>query len=192
MDMGFTPRSPERKYLRPDHALDQRTFDEHGNEVATDALTHDEVWTDVLSLGRAFGRNIADKLLGKAIQPRRGEIIVTRSELTQETSAIPYRARRHERPRYSMGHTEVAEHTPREHEKRSLQTARHDRHTRGHVRLKPQGAITPARKLSHGGFQSNLGQEYARLAETEEQTATRQREEKARRKAQPPTDDIVF
>lgn len=190
--MGFTPRSPERKYLRPDHSIDQRTFDEHGAEVGTDGLTHDEVWADVLSLGVTFGRNIADKLLGKAIQPRRGEIIVTRSELTQETRAIPFRARRHERPVYMLGHTEVAGLTPREHEKRSLHTARHDRHTRGHVRLKPQGAITPARKLSHGGFQSNLGQEYARLAETEEQAAIRQREEKARRKAQPPTDDVTF
>lgn len=190
--MGFTPRSPERKYLRPDHSIDQRTFDEHGAEVGTDGLTHDEVWADVLSLGVTFGRNIADKLLGKAIQPRRGEIIVTRSELTQETRAVPFRARRHERPQYALGHAEVAGLTPREHEKRSLHTARHDRHTRGHIRLTPQGTLTAARKLSYGGFQSNLGQEYARLAQMEEEAAARKKEEKARRKSQPPSDNIIF
>jgi|GEM_PF-834766 hypothetical protein len=190
--MGLTQRTPERKYLRPDHSIDQRTFDEHGDEVGIEDQTHDEVWTDVLSLGRTFGRNIADTLLKKAIQPRRGEILVTRSERTQETSALPFRARRHERPQHALTHTEVAERVPREHERRSLQTARHDRHTRGSIHLKPQGIMTAARKLSYGGFQTNLGKEYVRLAEQEEQAAIKQREKQTRRKSQRPTDDIVF
>jgi len=52
--------------------------------------------------------------------------------------------------------------------------------------------MTAARKLSYGGFQTNLGKEYVRLAEQEEQAAIKQREKQTRRKSQRPTDDIVF
>ncbi len=173
-------------------AIDQRTFDERGNVVGIDNQTHSEIWIDVLSLGRAFGRNIADALLGKAIQTRRGEILITRNEDTQETRAIPFRARRHERPKRELTHDVVNSLLPREHERRSLQTARHSRHSRGHVPTKQEGQITPYRKLSNGGFQSNLGREYELLARMEERAEAYQKAEANRKKAQPATDDIQF
>ena len=184
--------APERKYLRPDTSVDQRTFDERGNEVGTDNLTHDEVWADVLSLGKTFARNIADTLLGKAMQTRRGEILVTRSENSQDTRAIPYRARKHERPHRELTHDVVGALLPHEHERRSLRSARHGRHSRGHIDGTSEGKMSPSQKLSRGGFQSNLGREYELLARMEERTEAFQKEEAARRKTQLPTDDIPF
>ncbi len=190
--MGSATRGPERRYLRPDTSIEQRTFDEHGDEVGIDDQTHDEVWADVLSLGKTFGRNIADALLGKAMQPRRGEILVTRSEQSQDTRAIPYRARKHERPHRELTHDVVGALLPREHERRSLRTARHGKHSRGYVEGAARGKMSAAQKLSGGGFQSNLGREYELLALMEERAEAFQKEEAARRKAQPPTDDIPF
>lgn len=183
---------PERKYLRPDTSIDQRTFDEHGNEVGIDNQTHDEVWSDVLSLGKAFARNIADALLGKAMQTRRGEILIMRSEDVQETRAIPFRARTHERPARELVHTEVEARLPREYERRSVRTARHGRHSRGHIPPQTEGKISPYRKLSLGGFQSNFGKEYELLALMEERAAAYQQEELARKQSEPPADDIPF
>ena len=190
--MGFFPVSPERKYERSETAIDQRAFDEHGAVVEIDALTHDEVWTDVLSVGRSFNRNIADQKLGVALQGRRGEVLVTRSELLQETRAVPYRAKRHERPNLTLSHRETRENLPRENEKLSLTTARHGRHTRGYSPLPERGTMSANQKLAAGGFQSNLGREYKLLALAEDAAATRQREESARRKSRLPTDDIQF
>lgn len=190
--MGLATRGKEHKYLRPDTSIEQRTFDEHGNEVGIDDQTHDEIWADVLSLGKKFGRNIADALLGNAMQTRRGEILVTRSERSQDTRAIAYRARRHERPYRELGHDVVGALLPREHERRSLRTARHGKHSRGFIEGNPGGKLSAAQKLSLGGFQSNLGREYELLALMEERAEAFRKEEAARRKTQPPTDDIPF
>lgn len=190
--MGFSPFSAERRYERPDTSIDQRTFDEHGGVVEIDALSHDEVWTDVLSVGRSFNRNIADQKLGVAMQGRRGEVLVTRSELLQETRAVPYRAKRHERPNLTLTHRETRENLPRENEKLSLTTARHGRHTRGYSPLPESATMSANLKLAAGGFQTNLGREYKLLALAEEAAATSQREESVRRKSRPPTDDIQF
>lgn len=190
--MGFSPFSVERKYERPDPAIDQRTFDERGDVVEIDDLTHDEVWVDVLSVGSPFNRNIADQTLGVALQGRRGEILVTRSERTQDSRAISYRARRHERPNLILSHQETRENLPRENERRSLDTARHGKHSRGYTPIPTGTKVSPSEKLSAGGFQTNLGREYKLLALAEEQAAANLREETARRKSRPPADDIPF
>lgn len=191
--MGFfSPASPERKYIRPDTAIDQRTFDEVGEEVSIDNSTHDQTWVDVLSLGIPFGRNIADILLGKAVQKRRGEILVTRSENSQDTRAIPYRAKRHELPRVTLTHRETRENLPRENERRSLETARHGRHSREYTPIPDGITLSPNQRLAAGGFQSNLGREYKLRALAEDQEAARLHDRTARRKSQPPSDDIPF
>lgn len=127
------------------------------------------------------------------MQGRRGEILIMRSERLQETRAIPYRAKRHGQPTLTLTHRETRENLPRENEWRSLETARHGRHSRGYAPIAVEGTrISPNQKLAAGGFQTNLGREYKLLALAEEETTNRRREETARRKSQPPADDIQF
>ncbi len=190
--MGFTKLGPERKYLRPDTTIDQRTFDEHGKEVGLDNQTHDEIWADVLSLGKQFGRNIADALLGKARQTRRGEILVTRSEASQDTRSIPYRAKKYELPNAALPHAAVESAIPRENERRSHRTARRTRHSRANFPIPQHERPSANRKLAAGGFMTNFGKEYELLALMEERAAAYQAQEKERRKGRPATDDIKF
>lgn len=184
--------TPDRKLLRSDSTIDQRTFDRHRREVGIDAQDAESIWSDVLSLGEQFRKNIADAMLGVSMQPRRGEILVVRSERTQETRAVSYRARRHERPNVALPHDDVAAGLPRENERRSLSTARHARHSRAHFPSPVQEKLTPNQKLAAGGFMTNLGREYKLLARREERAAMHKKSEKNRRKAQPATDDIQF
>ncbi|MBI5019450.1 hypothetical protein HZB58_04225 [Candidatus Gottesmanbacteria bacterium] len=191
--MGFFSLvSPEQKYERPDPAIDQRTFDKHGAVVEIDDNSHEQIWSDALSVGIPFKRNVADKKLGIAMQGRRGEILVTRSQRTQDTRAVAYRARRHGQPTLTLSHRETRENLPRENERRSLETALHGRHTRGYTPIPEGTKVSHNQKLAAGGFQSNLGREYKLLALAEELEASQQREKAARRKSQPPADDIPF
>lgn len=184
--------TPDRKLLRSDSTIDQRTFDGRGGEVGIDDQDADSIWSDVLSLGQQFRKNIADAMLGVSMQPRRGEILVTRSQRRQETRAIPFRARKHERPNVALPHNVVAAGVPREHERRSLSTARHTRHSRAYFPSPAQEKPTPYQKLAAGGFITNLGREYKLLAQKEERAAASQQSEKTRRRAQPAADDIQF
>lgn len=183
---------PDRRYDRPDVAIDQRTFGDHGEEIGLDDQDVHSVWSDVLSLGKQFRHNIADAMLGTSMQPRRGEILVTRDGAMQETRAVRYRAKRHGEITLALPHDEVETHVPREHERRSLRTARHSRHSRAHFSSPQQERPSPNEKLAAGGFATNLGRKFKLLAIVEERTKANQEAEAAKRKAQKPTDDIQF
>lgn len=189
------PRSPDQKYLRSDNTINQCTLDENRKEVGIDLQDKEHVWSEVLSFGEKFLKNIADFSLGESTQPNRGEILVTRNESSQETRAIPYRARLHELPRVALSHANVQASLPRENEKRSLQTARRKHHTRaiwtvGHEQ-KDRG--TQLRKLAFGGWQSAaLGNEYKRKAAALEQLEKIKNAEKARLAQIPTQDNIIF
>ena len=184
--------SPDRKFLRSDSARDQRTFNKHGEEVGIDTQDVDSIWSDVLSLGKQFRKNIADAMLGVSMQPRRGEILVTRSERMQETRAVSYRARKHEQPQVALPHDDVEVRVPRENERRSLRTARRTRHSRANFPIPQHERPSPNRKLAAGGFMTNFGREYKLLALREDRVNAYKQKEAARRKAQPATDDIPF
>jgi len=187
------PEIPKRKFLRADHAIDQRTFDTAGDEVGIDNQTHDGVWSDALVTGRRFRRNIADAALGTSLQPRRGEILVTRLESTQETRAIPYRARRHERPEQELTHGQAAASIPQEGERRSVKTARHDRHTRASWQL-PEEHKDRGTKLRQLAFGGNLPKQNARLRHREAALERLDRMEASQRQQQKqaPADDVPW
>lgn len=184
--------TPDRKFLRSDSTIDQRTFDRHKREVGIDTQDADSIWSDVLSQGQQFRKNIADALLGVSMQPRLGEILVVRSERAQETRAVSYRAKIHELPKTALPHNNVAAMVPRENERRSLQTARHTRHSRAHFSSPAQEKPTPYYKLAAGGFMTNFGREYTLLSRMEDRAAAYQKKEEERRKSLPATDDIPF
>jgi len=188
------PRNGERKYIRADDAIDQRAFDEHHNEVGIDLQDQDHVWSEILSFGEKFLKNIADFSLGESTQPKRGEILVTRNESSQEIRAVAFRAAKHEQPRVTLPHNIVKTVVPREDEKRSIKTARRQRHARafwtiGHEQ-KDRG--TQLRKLSLGGFQTNIGKQY-KLREAALERLERMKNAESARLAQIiPQDDITF
>ncbi len=185
---------PDRKYLRSDTSIDQQTFDERGRNVGIDAQTHEEVWNDALATGNTIGRNIADARLGRSVQPRRGEILSTRLGSTQDTRAIPYRARRHEKPTIQMPYEQAAKKIPREAERRSLTTARHDRHTRAHwvITQEAKNRGTKLRQLAFGGNLPKTNERLARrataLERLEEMTARR----RAKIQAEQADDGVQF
>lgn len=188
------PRSPDQKYLRSDTTINQCTLDENRKEVGIDLQDKEHVWSEVLSFGEKFLKNIADFSLGESTQPNRGEILVTRNESSQDTRAISYRARIHERPRVALPHADVQTLLPRENEQRSLKTARRKHHTRaiwtvGHEH-KDQG--TQLRKLEFGGFLTNIGVRYKQESAALEQLEKMNNAEKTRLAQIPTQDDIKF
>ncbi len=189
------PRSPDQKYLRSDTTINQCALDDHGKVVGIDDQDVHSVWTDILSLGNPFRRNIADETLGRSMQPRRGKILITRDGTTHDTRAISYSAKKHEQPRVTLPHNIVQTVVPREDEKSSLATARHQPNSRanwliGHEH-KDRG--TKIRQLSRGGWQSaTLGNEYKRKAEALERLEKIENAEKARLAQIIPQDNIIF
>lgn len=186
--------TPDRILLRPDQSLDQRTFDQSGHEVGIDDQSHDQIWSDLLALGHVFQKNIADALLGESRQPRRGEILVTRSERTQETRAVSYRAHRHERPKTVLPIQEARMVVPVETERRSIQTAYHDKHTRAFWATGSEHIDrgTHLRKLALGG---NLPETNRKLAHREAALArleVMEQKRNERRRNEAPSDDIQF
>lgn len=188
------PILPDRKYLRSDHTVDQRAFDENHKEVGIDIQDKESIWTDVLSLGRTFQKNIADALLGKSVQPQRGEILVTRLESSQQTRAISFRAAKHEHPKVALSHADTLSLIPREDERQSLTTARRKHHSRAmwasSAEHKDFG--TNIRRLAFGGFQTNIGEKYKNKEAVLEQVEKKEKAEKARLSQIPTEDDIKF
>jgi hypothetical protein len=172
--------------------MDQRTFDASHHEVGLDDDTHDQVWSDFLAVGKHFFRNIADPRLGKAMQSRRGEIIGTRSQRTQDTRALPYKAAHHEKPAVTLPYTQADNATPRESAARSMATAKHDRHTRVFTPGRQEHAVLKARSLARGGLFTNLKDRYQRRSDAADRLERMKQNIANQRRSQPPTDDIKF
>lgn len=187
------PNTPDRKYLRSDHTVDQRAFDENHIEVGLGTQDRESIWSEVLSLGKIFQKNIADELLLKSVQPRRGAILVTRLESSQQTRAISFRAAKHEYPKVALSHIDTQAQISRADERRSLTTARHAHHSRAmwtiSVEHKDSGTII--RRLAFGGFKTNIGKEY-KNKEAVLEVEKKEKAEKARLAQIPTEDDIKF